>query len=248
MLQQTSVARVLPKWEAFLARFPTPADCASAAQSDVVRLWQGLGYPRRAQNLHRSAQIIVKDFAGDVPKNVDELLTLPGVGSYTARAIATFAFGHRVGVVDTNVGRILARAISNAPLTKDEAQQLADALVPSRSAAAWNQSMLDLGAQFCRPKPRCQECPVRAACRWLSEGGNDPAERSAGVSRPQAAFRGSRREQRGLVVRYLGEGPATMLALRTREGIDPERLEETVLDLVRDELIVRQGRRYQLRD
>ena len=248
MLQQTSVPRVIPKWELFLQRFPNPEECANARQSEVVRLWQGLGYPRRAQNLHRSAQTIVHHFAGEVPRTVEELLTLPGVGDYTARAMATFAFDRPVGVVDTNVGRILARAVQNAPLAKAEAQRLADSLVPARSAAAWNQSMLDLGAQFCRPQPRCGNCPVRSACRWNAEGGDDPAERSAGVSRRQPAFRGSRREQRGLLVRYLGDGPATVAQLRTRDGIDVDRLNETLDGLVRDELVVRQGRRYQLRD
>lgn len=248
MLQQTSVARVVPKWEAFLSHFPTPANCASARQSDVIRLWQGLGYPRRAQNLHRSATVIVRDFAGEVPRTVEELITLPGVGEYTARAVATFAYGCHVGVVDTNVGRILARAITNASLAKAEAQRLADSLVPRRSPAAWNQSMLDLGAQYCRPQPKCDDCPVRTACRWYAEGGSDPAERSAGVSRPQSVFRGSRREQRGLVVRYLGDGPQTLVMLRSRQGIDPARLDDTLCDLVRDELIVRQGRHYVLRD
>ena len=248
MLQQTSVARVIPKWEAFLERFPSPATCARASQSEVVRLWQGLGYPRRALNLHRSAQMIAANFGGEVPSSVEELLTLPGVGDYTARAIATFAFGRRVGVVDTNVGRILARAVANASLTKEAAQNLADSLVPARSAAAWNQSLLDLGAQFCRPQPKCDTCPVATACRWHGVGGSDPAVRSAGVSRPQAAFRGSRREQRGLVVRYLGEGSATKVALRTRAGIDPERLDDTLRDLLRDGLIELRARRYQLRD
>ena len=248
MLQQTSVGRVTPKWEGFLERFPTPAECAKARQSEIVRLWQGLGYPRRAQNLHRSAQMIVANFGGDVPSTVDELLTLPGVGDYTARAIATFSFGRRVGVVDTNVGRILARAVANAPLTKEAAQRLADSLVPARAAAAWNQSLLDLGAQFCRPRPQCNACPVAHVCRWRNEGGSDPAVRSAGVSRPQAAFRGSRREQRGLVVRYLGDGPTTKVALRAKDGIDPARLDETLHDLVHDELIELRARRYQLRD
>ncbi len=247
MLQQTAVGRVQEAWARFLAAYPTPQDCARAPQSAIIRQWQGLGYPRRAVALHQTSRILAER-GGEVPRSIDELLQLPGIGNYTARAIASFAYGVPVGVVDTNVGRVLARAVMNRPLRSREAQELADSFVVRGSSARWNQAMLDLGAQWCRSRPQCAECPVRTACRWHLEGGADPAETSAGVSRPQSRFEGSVRQQRGRVLRHIGARGASASRLAQTEGIDASRLEATLAALLRDGLIARRGRHYVLAD
>ena len=215
MLQQTSTARVIEPWRHFMATYPTPVSCARAPLADVLRLWKGLGYPRRAKFLREAAQAMVDDFGGAVPSTPHELRRLPGVGPYTANAVASFAFHRRVAVLDTNVGRVVARALANRPLGASQAQHLANALAPRREVAAFNQAMLDLGAQFCTTQPRCEACPVRRHCRWRLDGGPDPAPRSAGVSRPQAPFAGSDRQVRGRILAALGAGP---MSRRSLEG------------------------------
>jgi A/G-specific adenine glycosylase len=208
MLQQTQADRVIPKWAAFLDAFPTPAACAAASLADVLRLWQGLGYPRRARNLHLAASVVVDQHAGRLPGDLDGLLALPGVGPYTARAVLAFAFERDVAVVDTNIARILARS-GGERLTPKRAQAVADDLVPSGQGWLWNQVLMDLGATVCRPVPRCDACPVSATCRWSLAGrvDPDPAIGSAGVSTRQAPFEGSDRQARGRVLRALGERP-----------------------------------------
>jgi A/G-specific adenine glycosylase len=142
MAQQTQVARIIPRWEVFMERFPTPEALASAPLADLLRLWQGLGYPRRARALHDAAGRIAA--AGRFPATVEELMDLPGVGPYTARAVAAFAFGLDVGVLDTNVGRMLARLVGER-LRPAAAQALADELVPEGDAWIWYQVVMDLG-------------------------------------------------------------------------------------------------------
>lgn len=209
MLQQTQVARVEPRWHRFLARFPTPEACAAAGAGAVVEEWAGLGYNRRAVNLHRCAVAVVEDHGGRFPADLDELLALPGIGPYTARAVLAFAFERDVAVVDTNVGRILARTVGR-PLAAREAQARADSLVPAGEGWAWNQAMLDLGATVCtRRSPGCDRCPVAASCAW-ARGGRpdpDPAVGSHAVSRRQSRFDGSFRQGRSrlLDVVRLGE-------------------------------------------
>ena len=131
MLQQTQVARVVPRYHAFLARFPTPAACARAARADVIREWHGLGYNRRAVNLHGAARMVVDRHGGELPADLGALRALPGVGPYTARAVLAFAFERRIGVVEVNSARVLARAFAGRRLAAREAQDLADAVVPS---------------------------------------------------------------------------------------------------------------------
>jgi A/G-specific adenine glycosylase len=212
MAQQTQVNRVVPRWHEFLARWPTPAVLAAAPLADVLRAWQGLGYPRRAANLHRSAQVVVADaeLGGLLPDTLEGLLALPGIGPYTARAVLAFAHEADVGVVDTNTGRILAR-VGGQRLGARAAQAAADALVPPGEGWAWNQAMLDVGALLCRPVPRCHDCPLATSCRWALDGWQDPdpAAKSAGVSVRQAPYRGSMREVRGRVLDVLAEGGAT---------------------------------------
>ena len=209
MLQQTQAQRVIPSWQSFVAEFPDPAACAAASLGDVLRRWQGLGYPRRARNLHDAAVAIVERNDGHVPDNYDALLALPGVGPYTARAVLTFAFERDVGVVETNIARLLART-SGRRLTGQEAQTLADDLVPAGAGWAWNQALIDLGAAICRPAPRCAECPVAARCAWHVAGHPppDPALGSFGVSTRQAPYEGSDRQRRGAVLTSLTMGPS----------------------------------------
>ncbi len=173
--------------------------------------------------------LIRDDFAGVVPERVDDLLRLPGVGRYTAHAVASFAFAQPVAVLDTNVGRVLARALANAPLGRVEAQRLADELLPARDSASFNQAMLDLGAQYCRAAPQCESCPVRRQCAWQRSGGSDPAPLSAAVSRPQAPYAGSNREQRGRVLRLLHDAPRSKQHLVRRLAIGTDRANE-ILD------------------
>lgn len=207
MLQQTQVPRVLPRYEEFLARFPTPPAAASAGVAEVVRAWAGLGYNRRAVNLHRAAAVIVDRHGGELPGTLGELLALPGVGPYTARAVLAFAFEADVGVVEVNSARVLARAAAGRRLAAGEAQALADRLVPGGRGWAWNQAMLDLGATICtKAAPRCGDCPVGAVCVW-GGWGPDPAVGSAGCGSAQSTFAGSDRQGRGRLVDALRRGP-----------------------------------------
>jgi A/G-specific adenine glycosylase len=214
MLQQTQADRVVPRWHEFLTTFPTPAACADASLGDVLRLWQGLGYPRRARNLHLAAQAIGD---GPFPDRLDGLLALPGVGPYTARAVLTFAFERDVGVVDTNIARILARTAGRR-LTRTDAQARADALVPPGRGWAWNQALMDLGAGTCRPLPDCDGCPLADDCAWRLAGrpDPDPAVGSAGVSTRQARFEGSDRQARGRILAALADGPKPTASFDSR--------------------------------
>ncbi|MEO7369254.1 MAG: hypothetical protein ABIZ69_00220 [Ilumatobacteraceae bacterium] len=148
MLQQTQALRVIPRWQAFIEVYPTPAACAAAPLGDVLRLWQGLGYPRRARNLHAVAGRIVE--LGRFPSTIDELIALPGIGHYTARAVLAFAFEQDVAVVDTNIARVLAR-VAGHRLTAKQAQADADGALAVGDSWAWNQCIMELGAMLCRP-------------------------------------------------------------------------------------------------
>jgi A/G-specific adenine glycosylase len=245
MLQQTQVARVEPRYHAFLARFPTVAACAAGERADVIRLWAGLGYNRRAVNLHRAAQAIVTAHDGVVPDALDALLALPGIGPYTARAVLAFAFERDVGVVDTNAARVLARTSGRA-LTAAEVQRAADASVPRGDGWRWNQAMLDLGATVCTSRaPRCGECPVARRCAWHAAGKGaedgvvDPAVGSAGVSGGQSRFDGSDRQGRGRLVaelRIAHRVERDALAHHAGWPDDPSRAERVAATLVRDGL------------
>ena len=213
MLQQTQVARVETRFKELLDEFPTPAACAAAPAGDVVRAWAGLGYNRRALNLHRCASAVVRDHGGTLPDDLDALLALPGVGPYTARAVLVFAFERDIGLVDTNAGRFLARAGAGRALDRREAQEVADALVPPGRGWAWGQAVFDLGALVCvRRSPRCDVCPVRGACAWARAGfpSPDPVEGSAGISGRQSTFDGSDRQGRGRLVDALRLGPVPL--------------------------------------
>ncbi len=244
MAQQTQVSRVVPVYIRFLAAFPTPAACAAVPLGDVLRAWEGMGYNRRARDLHRAAASIVADHGGVVPGSLDALLSLPGVGSYTARAVLAFAFGRDVGVVDTNAGRVLSRAVAGRPLRPAEAQELVDRMVPPGRGWTFGQSLLDLGATVCTARdPSCGSCPVRPRCRWAATGRHDPdpAAGSAGVSGRQARFSGSDREGRGRLVAALCAGPLDEGQVPTAAGwAGDRRRAERVLDaLVAEGMVVR---------
>ncbi len=241
MLQQTQVDRVVPRWERFLRRWPDPAGCAAATVADVLTEWSGLGYPRRARDLHGAAVRVRDHHGGTFPRHLDDLLDLPGVGPYTARAVLAFSFEEDVAVVDTNVGRVLARRAGRR-LTPREAQLAADEWVPVGEGWAWNQGMLDLGALRCRPAvPECTGCPVRRTCLWARTGRPlpDPAAGSAGVSRRQAPFEGSARQARGRLMRALEAGPVPPSELSGVTGRDVAAAVVVADSLVADGLAVR---------
>lgn len=243
MLQQTQVSRVEPKYHEFLSLFPTPAACAAAPLGSVVTAWAGLGYNRRAVNLHRCAAVVVDEHGGTLPDDLRALLALPGIGPYTARAVLAFAFERDVGVVDTNAARVLARSAGRR-LRPAEAQSAADAAVPEGEGWAWNQGMLDLGALACRARaPRCDECPIAPWCAWRGgagpAGGEDPAVGSAGVTGRQSRFEGSDRQGRGRLVDALRRGgsvAATDLASVAGWPDDAERAARVAQSLVDDGL------------
>ena len=205
MLQQTQVARVEQRWQPFLDRFPTASSCAEAPLADVLREWQGLGYPRRAKHLHESATLVTE--LGGFPDDLSGLLRLPGVGQYTARAILVFAYEVDVAVVETNIARLYAR-VAGETLTPKAVQQFADDRLPAGQSWIWNQCLMDLGAVLCRPRnPGCVECPVVSRCAWHGIEAPDPAVGSSGVSAKQARFEGSDRQARGRLMKALNDGP-----------------------------------------
>ncbi|MDW3175908.1 MAG: A/G-specific adenine glycosylase [Acidimicrobiia bacterium] len=239
MTQQTQVARVIPKWQRFLDSFPTPTDAAAATSGDLVALWDGLGYNRRAVMLHRCANEIVQRHGGIVPDQLDALMALSGIGPYTARAVQAFAFEQDVAVVDTNVGRVLAR-IDGQTLAPKEAQLRADSLVPAGSGWMWNQALLDFGALVCtKRQPACATCPANEGCVWRGDG-PDPAIGSAAVSGGQSRFEGSDRQGRGRLVSALRSGPVKRsdAADVMSWGDDQPRANRIIASLLADGLVV----------
>ena len=235
MAQQTQVQRVIPKWLAFVERWPTPAACAAVSLGDVLRLWEGLGYPRRARNLHACAQAIAEQ--ATFPDTLDALLALPGIGSYTARAVLAFAFERDVAVVDTNSARVLARWHGHR-LGATEVQSAADAAVPPGLGWAWNQAMLDLGATLCTLRsPACDRCPVVSRCAYRGEG-EDPARGTAGVSVAQSPFAGSDRQARGAILRAVARSPLHRTEVTAETRSDEERSQRLVDALLTEQLLV----------
>jgi A/G-specific adenine glycosylase len=226
MAQQTQLARVVPAFARFMGSFPTPESCATATLGDVLIAWEGMGYNRRARNLHRAAAVVVAEHGGRVPDDLDALLALPGVGPYTARAVLAFAFERDIGVVDTNAGRVLARAVTGTSLRPAAAQALVDAMVPRGRGWSFGQALLDLGATVCTSRaPACRGCPVRRRCAWARDGhpDPDPARGSAGVSVAQPAFAGSDRQGRGRLVAALRTGPVAPTQVADAAGWPDDR-------------------------
>jgi len=221
MLQQTQAARVVPYYEAFLARFPDPAALAAAPARDVLAAWSGLGYNRRALALQAAARVVA---AGGWP---DDLTALPGVGPYTAAAVASFAWDAQRAAVDVNVRRVIERW-DGAGLAPRPLAARAAALLPAGRAAEWNQAMMELGATVCTARAaRCDACPVAA---WCASAGA-PA-RPAPAGRPRPRFEDTDRYARGRIV-------AALLAREPLPALEPERLERALTGLARDGLVVR---------
>jgi A/G-specific adenine glycosylase len=235
MAQQTQIARAAEKWTSFMAAFPTVQSVAAATPADVLRAWQGLGYNRRAVNLWRAARAIVAEHGGRVPDDLATLERLPGVGPYTARAVAAIAFGRRVGAVDTNVRRVLGRAfgVEGAAL-----QDLADRIAPDDRPGRWTHAVMDVGATFCRPRnPLCAECPARPWCRYAAQPLATPVRRAHG----EAAFATTSRWLRGRIVeRLTATAQGEWIAIPSRIGGHGKAAVERALEsLARDGLLER---------
>lgn len=239
MLQQTPVTRVIPRLEAWLERWPDPAALAASAPGDAVTQWANLGYPRRALWLHRAAVEITERHAGVVPSDVDALLALTGIGDYTARAVAVFAYGLRHPVVDTNTRRVIARAIEGkrqpGPPSKRDLAAM-DALLPEEDedAASFNAGMMELGAIVCTARnPRCEICPLATQCAWRAAGFPDTGDER----RKQARYEGSDRQARGAVLAVLREQGDTSSNAMIAEWPDSAQRDRAIHSLIVDGLI-----------
>ncbi len=245
MLQQTPVNRVIPHLEAWLERWPTPAALASATPAEVVHQWANLGYPRRALWLHRAAVEITERHGGAVPRDVQALLALSGIGDYTARAVAVFAYGDRHPVVDTNTRRVLARAVEGLahpgpPSRRD--LTLMESLLPASAAdaAVVNAAAMELGATVCTARaPRCPECPLESSCAWVVAGRPDTGD----TRRRQASFEGSDRQARGAVLRMLREAAPEPVPLDAvlPDWPDPRQRDRAIDSLIVDGLAEADG-------
>lgn len=240
MLQQTPVTRVIPHLEAWLHRWPTPSDLAAAPTAEVLKQWDNLGYPRRALWLQRAAVEIRDRFDGVVPREVEHLLGLAGVGDYTARAVAAFAYRERQPVVDTNTRRVLARTVDGrsqpgAPARRD--LHLMAALLPTdpEEAASFNAATMELGALICTSRrPRCTACPLATECAWHGLGHPDTGD----VRPRQATYEGSDRQARGAVLKALRSAPdgAVLLARVAPSWPDAAQRERAITSLIADGL------------
>lgn len=262
MAQQTQIDRVAEAWTRFMTRFPTIESLADAAPADVLRQWRGMGYNRRALNLHRLARVVVADHGGQIPRDVAALTRLPGIGPYTARAVAALAFGLPVGAVDTNVRRVLGRVAGMAlaptgtadAATERAIQALADgAAVAVDGPGEWTHALMDVGATFCRPRaPRCTACPAASWCRFAREGeppgaAPAPAPRDSATtctSTTRAApipFEQTTRWLRGRILDRLRDAPpATWVRLPTPiGGHDAAAVRDALGSLAADGLIER---------
>jgi A/G-specific adenine glycosylase len=242
MLQQTQASRVVPAYRAFLRRFPSVRALAEASRRDVLLAWDGLGYNRRAVALAEAARVVVREHAGCVPSDPVSLRRLPGVGPYTAAAVASLAFGLPIAAVDTNVRRIVARVFEGTEADEVGSArigELAGSWVDASDPGAWNQALMDLGREVCRPSPRCEVCPLAPACRFRALGAEPRPSRHR-----QGPFEGSSRQIRGAVVRVLrGRRSVRLHDLPLLAGFPSERVSEAVERLVADGLVeVRRGR------
>lgn len=246
MLQQTPVARVLPRWLEWMERWPEPAALAEAPTAEVLRAWDRLGYPRRALRLQECARAIVHEHGGEVPADLEALRALPGIGEYTAAAVTAFAHHERAVVVDTNIRRVLARAVTGAALPARSysaaERTLATAVLPASRprSVAWNQAVMELGALVCTARsPRCRSCPLAAhGCAWLAAG--SPAPRPE--QRRTQAFEGTDRQMRGqIMARLRGAQTVPVTELMTLDTQDPARVERCLASLLADGLARREG-------
>jgi A/G-specific adenine glycosylase len=242
MAQQTPVARVAPLWLEWIERWPTASDLANASPADVVRAWGKLGYPRRALNLHSAATRIREEFGGEVPNDVGVLESLPGIGNYTARAVAAFAFGQRVPVVDTNIRRVLARAVlgiaePEPPRVRAD-MELMESVLPAsqKDSVAVNAGVMELGAVVCTARaPKCGECPIAQQCAWALAGFPENAGRTR---TPQKKYEGSVRQARGAILALARAGETVTSAAISVAVPDQLRRDLALEGLLSDGLIV----------
>nr|WP_102141744.1 A/G-specific adenine glycosylase [Mycobacterium sp. QGD 101] len=237
MLQQTPVARVEPIWTDWIARWPTPSATAAASAADVLRAWGKLGYPRRAKRLHECAGVIASEYDGVVPSDVETLLTLPGVGAYTARAVACFAYGQRVPVVDTNVRRVVVRAvhgIADAPVSSRDLEEVAAMLPEGDEAPRFSVALMELGATVCTARsPKCGVCPL-SVCAWRAAG--QPA---AATARRVQRYAGTDRQVRGRLLDVLrgSDSPVTRAELDVAWLSDTAQRDRALGSLLADGLV-----------
>ncbi len=249
MSQQTPVARVLPRWEEWMQRWPEPADLAAASPAEVLRAWGSLGYPRRALRLRECASVVVEKYDGDLPRTETELRSLPGIGQYTAAAVVAFAYRQRSAVLDTNVRRVLARLNGQAGvpahLTRAEVERAWEFVpVDPEAAACYNEAMMELGALVCTSRnPRCPQCPLAAACVWYERGC------PAGQIRPRTqAWEGTDRQVRGRIMAALraNDDDVRRRDLLAAAATSPSQAERALAGLLADGLIARTGEHYHL--
>lgn len=245
MLQQTPVNRVLPIWNEWLRRWPTPQDLAAAKKSDVIKAWGRLGYPRRALRLHEAAGVISKKFNNQVPRAIEDLQSLPGVGDYTAAAIAAFAYNESSLVLDVNIRRLFARAIdgdqfaTSAP-SKVE-RKLRYELIPA-DAAKWAAATMELGALICTARnPICEKCPLKKECLWR-ERGYPQSE----VKKKSQGWVGTDRQCRGVIVQALRENQKQSKIALKKLWHDDDQVELALKTLLADGLVEATGKSYQL--
>ena len=243
MLQQTQASRVVSVYRDFIRSFPSVRALAHASRRDVVSAWGGLGYNRRAIALANAARRVVEEHGGRIPTDPTVMRSLPGVGPYTSAAVASIAFGEPVAAIDTNVRRIVSRVFDGTDdATPARVRELADAWLDPSDPGGWNQALMDLGREVCRPRPRCGVCPLGPSCRSAALG----VEPSPPRPRPEP-FEGSMRQVRGAVVRALRDRPsATIAALAEITGLDAERVAEAVRRMTDEGLLESRGGRARL--
>jgi A/G-specific adenine glycosylase len=234
MLQQTQARRVVAPYRAFARRFPSVRALARASRAEVVRAWGGLGYNRRAVALHEAARMIVREHRGRLPSTIASLRRLPGIGPYTAAAVGSIAFGLPVPAIDTNVARVVGRfVLGRDGAARRDVEAAAARLVDRRDPGRWNQAVMDLGREVCRPVPRCSGCPLARGCTFRRSG------RAPGSATPTAApFEGSTRQLRGAIVRHLRQvDRATVAQLAEATGRPAPEVAAAVRGLHRDGLV-----------
>ena len=241
MLQQTQASRVIEKYHVFLNRFPDPTSCANSSPGEVIELWSGLGYNRRAINLHQSAKVISTKYQGVVPNELQSLLELPGIGDYTARAILAFSFEKDVAVVDVNVKRVFSR-LKGKVMSMKEAQVNADQNLPAGEGWRWNQAMIEVGATLCTARiTHCCACPFETTCIWTKDQTKpDPAISPKEMRQKPDSFEGSDRQGRGKLISALRDKAVLKKDIPKILGWinDPERCSRVLQKLEKDGLIV----------
>ncbi len=245
MLQQTPVNRVLPIWNEWLSRWPTPQDLAVAKKSDVIKAWGRLGYPRRALRLHEAAGVIAKKFNNQVPRAIEDLQSLPGVGDYTAAAIAAFAYNESSLVLDVNIRRLFARVIDGDQFAKlapsKIERKLRYELIPS-DGAKWAAATMELGALICTARnPLCDKCPLKKECLWREKG-----YPQSQVKRKSQGWTGTDRQCRGVIVQALRENQKQSKTALNKLWHDEVQVESALKTLLADGLIEATGKSYQL--